>query len=87
MMIYYVININDKVCPKNQSRAGGHRRRSDHVRPVGPQENFGFCSRQQEAKVEAGRPVRRPREDPGLTRREFNSGYYIGKSYQTCKCG
>ena len=22
MMIYYVININDKVCPKNQSRAG-----------------------------------------------------------------
>ena len=37
--------------------------------------------------MEAGRPVRRPREDPGLTWREFNSGYYTGKSYQTCKCG
>lgn len=71
---------------KKSEQAGGHRRGSDHVRPVGPQ-NFGFCSRQQEAKVEVGRPVRRPREDPGLTRREFNSGYYIGKSYQTRKCG
>ena len=72
---------------KKSEQGRGCRRRSDHVGPMGPYENFGFCSRQQGAKMEAGRPVRRPREDPGLTWREFSSGYYIGKSYQTCKCG
>lgn len=73
MVIYYVININGKVCPKiraGQGATGGgqimlglwaHRRTLALLKTAG-------------AKVEAGRPVRRPREDPGLTWREFNSG-------------
>lgn len=76
MVIYYVININGKVCPKNQSRAGATGGGQIMLGLWAHRENFGFCSRQQGAKVEAGRSVRRPREDPGLTWRSSIGALY-----------